>query len=369
MKHILVTGGFGFLGSHLVERLLQAPDHHVHVVDDLRSSPLPLPHLLGELAGPGELTYDVRSVARFAERRQIQRFEEIYHLASVVGPAGVLPHAGTIASQIVEDTRHVTELALRWGARLVDVSTSEVYGGGKNGVCREDYPKIVSQEPSARLEYAAAKLAAEIAIQNAARTRQLDAVIVRPFNIAGPRQSAVGGFVLPRFVGQALTGAPLTVFGDGTQRRALTHVRDVAEGLIAAMEQGRPGESYNVGGIRNATTIGDLAREVVRAAGSRSAIETIDPREVYGPHYAEAPDKIPDDTKSRTELRFEPTRALSEVVNETVLYMRALPRPLFARLAGFTPTSSSTTTAPLRLVAAPVVDDPGLSDPELRTGT
>src|SRR5205823_9682726 len=127
-------------------------------------------------------------------------------LASVVGPVGVLAHAGRMAGMMVNDTSRMATLALACGARLVDVSTSEVYGGGRDGYCSERDFKIIQPKVTVRLEYAVGKLAAEIALINSTKVTPLRACIVRPFNVAGPRQSGKGGFVLPRFVGQALRG-------------------------------------------------------------------------------------------------------------------------------------------------------------------
>ena len=198
--NILVTGGFGFLGGHLLELLLADSANSVVVVDNLSTSPLPLDRLLEELGHPPRLTYQLGDVDEFCARWSGERFDEIYHLASVVGPAGVLPHAGRIAASILQDTLAVADIAMRCRARLVDVSTSEVYGGGQEGYCSETMAKIVPAATSARLEYAVGKLAAETAVLNLCRTKGLRARIVRPFNVSGPRQSGQGGFVLPRFL-------------------------------------------------------------------------------------------------------------------------------------------------------------------------
>lgn len=332
--HILVTGGFGFLGGHLIELLLADPAAKVFVVDNLSTSPLPLERLLDELGHPARLTYHIGDMDEFCPEWHGPAFDEIYHLASVVGPAGVLPHAGRIAASILRDTLTVADMARRSGARLVDVSTSEVYGGGQKGYCTETMPRIVPPAPSARLEYAVGKLAAETAILNLCQTRDLQVRIVRPFNVSGPRQSGRGGFVLPRFVSQALAGTELTVFGDGTQVRAFTHVRDLVAGIVCAMRHGRDGEVYNLGNPENQCTILELAEDVLAVTGSSSRIVHVDPKTVYGPFYEEANDKYPDATKARGELGWRPRFGRRETIAQTFDYMQQLPPELLEHVGG-----------------------------------
>jgi UDP-glucose 4-epimerase len=337
MRNILVLGGFGFLGSHLVEILLAEPDQRVHVVDNLSTSPLPLDALLAEIGPAPCLTWSIEDVETFYERQKAspEPWDEIYHLASLVGPAGILAHAGRIAAPMINELVGAADLAMRLGTRLLLVSTSEVYGGGASGLCSEDMPRIVPAEVSARLEYAVGKIAAETSLLNLCRAQGLDGLIVRPFNITGPRQSGVGGFVLPRFIGQALAGEDLTVFGDGRQIRAFTDVRDMAEGLIHAMRRGAAGSVYNLGNPENRCTILELAEHVREVTGSASGIRFVDPREIYGPLYAEADDKYPDATKARCEIDWQPGVGLRETIEGSWRYMRGLPEPLLRQLRGF----------------------------------
>lgn len=309
---ILVTGGLGFIGSHLVERLLEDGER-VHVVDNLSSAAVAPMRFVRQLPDATRFTFDICDLHTW---RKDMPITQIYHLAAPVGPAGVLKHTGRIISQIVRDTYHVAALALEHGAKLVDVSTSEVYGGGQNGLCKEDMPRIIQAETSARLEYAIGKLAGETAIINLAQMAALDYVIIRPFNVAGPRQKEDGGFVLPRFVRQALNGEPLTVFGTGKQVRAFTHVRDIVEGLVLAMEKG--GGVYNLGNPRNRITILELAGKVVMQTHSRSEIGFTDGRSVYGPLYAEAVDKYPSADKAMRELGWKPCRSIEQTIADVI---------------------------------------------------
>jgi UDP-glucose 4-epimerase len=326
VRSILVTGGFGFIGSHLVERLLAEPATQVHVVDNLSTSPLDVEAFVAGLPDAGRLSFDVCTVEEFCVRGGRGRIDEIYHLASVVGPVGVLPHAGRMAGMVIGDTTRIIALARQNGARIVDVSTSEVYGGGRDGYCSERDFKVIQPKVTARLEYAVGKLAAEIALINTTRVTPLQACVVRPFNVAGPRQSGLGGFVLPRFIGQALRGEPLTVYGDGSMVRAFTHVTDIVEGLVAAMARGRSGEAYNLGNPANKTSILDLARRVLDRVGGPSRIEFVDPKTLFGPLFEEANDKYPDADKSMSELGWAPKYDIDRVILDSADYIRSARR-------------------------------------------
>lgn len=310
----IVSGGAGFIGSHLVD-LLAARGEHVLVIDDLRNhaSKDEPPYT----RWPDHVTWFASSVGATSPDGWFFA-DVIYHLAGPVGPVGVLPEAGRIALDIVRDADVVRRWALALGAVLVDVSTSEVYGtaGASNG---EGDPCVFGAEPSARSEYASAKFAAERMLLD---TPGLDVRIVRPFNVAGPRQRPDGGFVLPRFVRQALAGEPLTVYVPGTQRRAFTHVLDIAEGIVLAAERGHAGGVYNLGNPANECDILALAREVVEATGSSSPIEVVDPRDLWGPAFHEAPDKVPDAGRAMLELGWVPKRDRARTIADAIADVR-----------------------------------------------
>ena len=155
------------------------------------------------------------------------------------------------------------------------------------------------------------------------RMTPLHATIVRPFNVAGPRQSTLGGFVLPRFLKQAIAGEPITVYGAGTMVRAFTHVGDIADGILRVMERGRSGEAYNIGNPANKTTILELAKKVIAMTGSRSEIVFIDPKTLWGPLFEEANDKFPDADRAINELGWKPAYSLEDIIRETWDYIRA----------------------------------------------
>lgn len=307
MKKILVTGGFGFIGSTLVDLLTQIPENHVHVIDDMSTSPININDYLAELGNRSNISYDIITVASFFTRAEGPgKWDQIYHLASPVGPAGVLKHAGNMVRDVVRDAYLIMDYCLENKIKFLDVSTSEIYGGGQSGYCPESTPKIVPPVTTIRLEYAIAKLAAETAIINTCREKGLLCTIIRPFNVSGPRQSPKGGFVVPRFIQQAYNNKPITVFNDGSALRAFTHVKDMARGIILGMEKGLNGEAYNIGNPANKTTILDLAKRVKTVLGSNSEILFIDPKTIYGNTYEEANDKFPDAEKAKLELGWIP---------------------------------------------------------------
>src|SRR5436309_13870370 len=197
-RSVLITGGFGFIGSHLLELLLTKKDARVHVVDNLVTSPIDTSGYLEQLGHSDRVSYDLCTVKQFFSQNDPPIFDEVYHIASVVGPVGVLKHGGRILQSTVDDGYAVAEYCLKEKARLCDVSTSEVYGGGRDGYCSEKDSMIIPPKISVRLEYAVAKLATEVALTNTVRVSDFHATVVRPFNVAGPRQAIEGGFVLPR---------------------------------------------------------------------------------------------------------------------------------------------------------------------------
>lgn len=318
MRCVLITGGLGFVGSHLADALLEQ-GCIVTLVDNLQSNTARPEEYQGRCQ---VFTQSIEEVAPTLQSTAFA-FHEIYHLASVVGPAGVLRHAGDIAGSVARGTETVVQLALQHKAKLLVTSTSEVYG--QSGRLTETLPCIVGCHYTVRLEYAAAKLTSEISVLNKARVSDLRVNVVRPFNIAGPRQLPEGGFVLPRFVTAALNDAPLTVFGDGLQSRAFTDVRDIVTGLVAVMRHERTGLLLNLGNPKNEVSMLRLAEEVKRLARSSSPIVHVDPKELFGPLYEEGIERVPDVTKALGSLDWQPHVSLKRTILDTLDYYRGRP--------------------------------------------
>lgn len=312
-KNILITGGNGFIGRCLIKRLSGYDSVDLlHVVDNLCNSDYPDEEFFKTFP---KVKMSIQSVSDFQPER---RYHEIWHLASPVGPAGVLNYAGQMAPMIVSDTSKIAHMALSMGARMIDISTSEVYGKDPGDIPQEeDIDKIVPADITVRLEYGVAKLASEVSLKNLHDKTGLHVNIIRPFNIIGVGQKGEVGFVLPRFVQQALSGEPLTVFGDGTQKRTFTSVEDIVDAMILVMSSSVKGEVFNVGNPSNICSILDLAKKVKHAASSSSDIIFVDPTTIYGKYYKEAWNKIPNiDKVQRTG--WYPSRSLDQIIQEVI---------------------------------------------------
>ncbi|MFK7892341.1 MAG: NAD-dependent epimerase/dehydratase family protein, partial [Granulosicoccus sp.] len=284
-KRVLVTGGLGFIGLHLCKQLLtNQPDTELTIVDNLSSTRLDYSELLHQ------------ANIHIADMRVLDEanadYHEIYHLASPVGSIGILERNGYIASDIIELATKAARLAMASGASLLYLSSSEVYG--RDGQHQEGNELVVPNKRGARMEYSLGKLAAEHVLFNLAMDDLFKVRVVRPFNVAGEWQSAQLGFVIPRFFNAALNGEPLTVHGDGLQRRSFCHVSDLVKGVIAVQQHAPANEVFNVGNPNNIVTIKQLAEDIVAITGSSSPIIHVDPHQTYGKRYMEAFDKIPD---------------------------------------------------------------------------
>jgi nucleoside-diphosphate-sugar epimerase len=299
--HILVTGGSGFIGRHLTASLYKA-GHRVDTLDLTgvdRSSPQP------------EHLHFHADAATFSPHVS-DSWDRIYHLASPVGPIGVLGRRGKIATDIIGGLANMMRIALAQRARLLYVSSSEVYGPRSDDApLHEAMTSVVPAEATARLEYGVSKLCGEIMAINFARHTGLPLRMVRLFNTIGEGQDPGKGFVVARFLQQALAGESITVYGDGSQLRAFVDVRDVVSALQVVMEDGDDCSVYNVGNPANLVTILELARMVkCSVTGSASVIIYVDPKDLHGSTFAEAWNKIPDISKLRA-LGWKPKNELS----------------------------------------------------------
>ena len=288
MKRALITGGLGFIGSHLIEELT-ARGIDVVVVDNLQSN------VIDPFETSKKCPVYVRSIQDM--NFDLVAFDILFHLASPVGPVSVLKYPGKMAEVIINDTAKVRNVCISKNVPLVFVSTSEVYG--HSGQLDENAIKVFPSNYTIRLEYGAGKMLAEISLVNTAKAHpNLKYKIIRPFNVSGPRQSPIGGFVLPRFIQQGLTDKPITVYGDGTQRRAFTDVRDIVDAITYITETQEWGTIWNLGNPANEKTIEGLANNVLNILFSmgidtESKIVHVDPKMLHGDLFEEVPDKLP----------------------------------------------------------------------------
>lgn len=311
----LVTGGLGFLGRSLCARLIDE-GHELTIVDDLSSSVVD-PEFFAN-----EAEVVICDVESFAGDRQ---FERVFHLASPVGPVAILPHGGSLGRRIVDQTCAALDVAVSSRAGFAFVSSSEVYGGAERQ--QEDHSCEVPAQNSVRLEYGLGKRLAETVVENRMRDERLPFTIIRPFNISGPHQLATGGFVIPTFVNQALSGSPLTVFGEGTQRRAFGHVDDIARGIVLASNPDFANSVYNLGCPENSTSIGNLAQQIVELTDSSSPITYVDPKSIHGPRYVEACSKMPEIGNAHTDLGWIPHHDLRAILEDVIADRRAAQFP------------------------------------------
>lgn len=310
----IVTGGLGFIGSNLVDILIEQ-GHEIVIVDDKSNN------VVDETFYAGKCKVIISKVGNLFDRLIYDFMETdiVFHLASFVGPSGILPHCGNMGRMIVDDTYLLTSFCINNKALLVDISTSEVYG--HKNVLHEDSEKVFPGEYKVRTEYGAAKMLGEITIVNRARVnKNLKYHIIRPFNVAGKRQKPDGGFVLPRFVIAALTGQSITVFGDGKQERAFTNVRDICTAIIKIAFSDRRNEIWNIGNPNNRITIERLAKRVGSLISSLSHIIYVDPKKIYGDLFAEAVDKIPCIEKIEELVGWSPLLSINDTILEVKKY-------------------------------------------------
>jgi nucleoside-diphosphate-sugar epimerase len=237
-------------------------------------------------------------------------FDEIYHLASPVGSLGILEKSGYIAQDILELAKHAANIAADSNARLLYVSSSEVYG--KDGEHREDSEQIVPRKRGTRMEYALGKLTAEHMLINRAHEDCFQLRIVRPFNAMGEWQSSQIGFVIPKFFESSLCGYDLTVYGNGQQLRSFCHVDDLVNGIITIQTKGKDKFIYNVGHPDNVISIDRLAYTIKHLCKSQSKIVYLDPRELHGSKYIEAFNKIPNIDRALYHTEWKPTINLAK---------------------------------------------------------
>jgi nucleoside-diphosphate-sugar epimerase len=316
MKNILITGGLGFLGSYSIEKW-KKHDWQITIIDNLSTN---------VIEPDDQICKDCNVIISDildCSWQSLENYDLILHLASPVGPAGILKHSGKMANYILSDIYWAAEGAQINKCPLVFVSTSEIYGHRDEAILlKEDDDKILRGSFAVRNEYSMAKLLSEIVLSNLSKVSDLKYQIIRPFNISGARQLINGGFVLPTFVTQALGSNPITVFNSGEQVRAFTHVKDIIDGIYLVSEAGKDlhNECWNIGNSSNTGSINELAEIVKAKTESKSEIIHVDPKTIHGPLYEEAWDKIPDATKAKTLLGWEPAFSKEQIIDDVIKF-------------------------------------------------
>ncbi|HER35754.1 MAG: GDP-mannose 4,6-dehydratase [Halothiobacillaceae bacterium] len=319
--HVLITGGAGFIGSHLVDLHLARGDK-VHVVDNLSTGSLD--NLAPHLDSPG-FRFSEADIVTWPELGEAVGWaDRIYHLAAVVGVFRVLEHPISVMATNIAGCERLLRAVDHggWRPQVLLASSSEVYGPRTDPFLREDMDLIIQPEAPPRWNYAISKLADEAFALSYARFKNIPVTVVRLFNTIGPRQTGRYGMVVPRFVRQAVDGVSLTVFGDGAQGRAFTDVRDTVVMLdeLAGCAT-TSGVIVNVGSD-NELSMNELARRVIDRAGSSSRIEHIPYDIAYGQEYVDIPHRCPDLTRLHELIASRPRWTLDTTLDDLIARTR-----------------------------------------------
>ena len=315
----LITGGAGFIGSHLSEALLDQGSQ-VLILDDLSTGSIDnVAHLKGR---PG-FEYFIDSVNNeplLAEL--IDRSDVVFHLAAAVGVKLIVEQP----VHTIETNVHGTEVVLKHANKkkklVVIASTSEVYGKSNDVPFREDADLVLGPTPKHRWAYACSKAIDEFLALAYWKERKLPVIVVRFFNTVGPRQTGRYGMVIPNFVRQALAGEPITVFGDGTQSRAFTHVGDVVDALLKLVAEPRAiGQVINVGTTQE-ITMAALAERIRELSSSKSVIKFVPYDEAYESGFEDMPRRVPDLERINALIGYDPKQTLDDILIQVIDYFR-----------------------------------------------
>jgi len=314
----LITGGAGFIGSHLAERLVAA-GHEIVVLDDLSTG------RLENLAGldPAAVRFVQGSIVdEDLVGDLVGSVDQVYHLAAAVGVFTIQSRTLDSLRVNLRGTEVVVDAAARHDARLLVASTSEVYGKNTTMGLREDDDRVLGSPLKSRWSYAEAKALDETVTAQYVQHHGLRAVMVRPFNTVGPRQTGRYGMVMPRFVAQALHDQPLTVHGTGLQTRCFCHVADAVPALVALMENDAAvGQVFNIGNPEP-VSIRELAERVIARTGSRSHIVHLEYEDVYGPGYEDMERRVPNCDRIRGLIGWTPQYTLDDIIDSVVEHQR-----------------------------------------------
>lgn len=317
---ILITGGAGFIGSHLSDKLL-AEGHEVTVIDDLSTGRYAnIAHL--EDDRNFRLIIDTVLNDKLTERL-IRESDRVYHMASAVGVRLIMEQPVKTIETIFHGTDIILKFCSRYRKRVLIPSTSEVYGKGVSVPFREEDDLLTGATDKHRWAYACAKTLDEFLALAHWKETQLPVVVVRLFNTVGPRQTGQYGMVVPRFVNAALRNETIEVHGDGTQSRCFGHVADVVNALTQLLENPACfGEVINLGNSEE-ISINDLAKRAIAITQSTSEINYVPYSEAYGEGFEDMQRRVPSLDKAKRLIGYQPTRSLDNIINDVAAEFRA----------------------------------------------
>ncbi len=316
---ILITGGAGFIGSHLTELCLERGDE-VYIIDDLSTGSMDnIRFLMEDARYRNRLFVTIDTILNHDVLLElIGTCDWVFHLAAAVGVRLILEKPLESIRINIQGTEKVLELCNKFKKKVLIASTSEVYGKHLHAPLVETDNIIYGPSSKFRWSYAASKLMDEFTALAYHRTHDLKVVITRLFNTVGPRQTGAYGMVIPRFVTQALHNEPITVYGDGKQTRTFTYVKDVAGALVGLMEREEAvGQVFNVGGTQE-ISIGELARRIVAMTGSSSTITCIPYEKAFGRDFEDMQRRVPSIEKIHRLIGYTPKTDLDEILRQVI---------------------------------------------------
>ena len=316
---VLITGGAGFIGSHLAEELL-AGGHKVAALDDLSTGRM---ENVSYFRKNQDFELVIGTVLNeFLLDKLVERCDVIFHLAAAVGVELIVKRPLESLTTNIKGSEAVLEMAYRYNKKILITSTSEIYGKNMNGPLKEGDDRILGSPLKVRWSYSTAKAVDEMLAYVYWKEKNVPSVIVRLFNTVGPRQTGYYGMVVPRFVEQALNNRPITVYGTGKQSRCFIHVKDVVKALVKLTEAPKAvGEVFNIGS-QDEITIERLAKEVIKITGSKSKIKYIPYEEAYEEGFEDMQRRVPDIAKINKLISFKPTYTLTQIIRDIVGYQK-----------------------------------------------
>ena len=314
---VLITGGAGFIGSHLAERFVNRGDH-VAIVDDLSTGSI---HNIKALKTSNNFEYFIDSVTNEQLMAElVDSADVIYHLAAAVGVKLIVESPTRTMETNIRGTEIVLELAAKKKKRVLITSTSEVYGKRDTVPFQEGDDLVLGPPDKGRWSYACSKLIDEFLAIAYWKEKRVPTVVARMFNVVGPRQTGRYGMVVPSLIKQALAGDNLTVYGDGSQTRCFTHVADATQALIGLAEHPEAnGNVYNIGST-------ELAHRIKRLTGSNSQIVFIPYSQAYEEGFEDMMRRVPDLSKINQLIGYAPTMCLDEILTDIIRHHRGEPR-------------------------------------------
>jgi len=315
----LITGGAGFIGSHLADCLLARGDHVV-LLDDLSTGRL---SNIEHLDSRPDVEFVLGSIldAELVDH-VVSRVDTVFHLAAAVGVNLIVEKPLESLITNIRGTETVVEKVHKFGKRVLVMSTSEIYGKNTSDSLSEEDDRILGSPLKSRWSYSEAKAIDEILAYTYWREKGLETVIVRLFNTVGPRQTGSYGMVLPRFVGQALRGQPITIYGNGMQTRCFCHVSDVVVGLVALSEHPEAfGKVFNLGGTEE-ISIRDLAKRIIELVGSDSQLEYVPYDDAYEEGFEDMERRVPNTNLAKQLVGFESSIDLDKIIRPVIEDLR-----------------------------------------------